>query len=102
MPRKRKKRTKKVGSAGRFGPRYGTRVRKRVQAVEQGLRRFHKCPSCGALKARRVSTGIWQCRRCGAKFAGAAYRPSTPVARPVAGPAEGPEAEAETEEGSNV
>ncbi len=70
-----KKRTKKVGAAGRFGPRYGTRVKKRLKAVEQEMRRPHRCPNCGALRLRRVSTAIWQCRRCGAKFAGAAYTP---------------------------
>jgi large subunit ribosomal protein L37Ae len=102
MPRKRKKRTKKAGAAGRFGPRYGTKVRKRVQAVESGLRRSHRCPSCGAQKAQRVSAGIWQCRRCGAKFAGAAYRPSTPVAKLTAEATKVSEAEAEKEEDTNV
>lgn len=72
-------RTKKVGLAGRLGPRYGTRVRKLVLEVERKLRQRYKCPSCGAVKVKRVSTSIWQCRRCGAKFAGAAYSPSALV-----------------------
>lgn len=74
MPR-RKKRTKKVGVAGRFGPRYGTKVKKRLKAVEREMRRSHRCPSCGAFGLRRVGTAIWRCRRCGVKFAGAAYTP---------------------------
>ena len=69
-------RTKKVGLTGRFGPRYGTKVRKLVLEVERKLRQRYRCPSCGAAKVKRVSTSIWQCRRCGAKFAGAAYSPS--------------------------
>ncbi|MEM2890729.1 MAG: 50S ribosomal protein L37ae [Candidatus Hadarchaeum sp.] len=69
-------RTKKIGSAGRFGPRYGTKVRKLVVEVEKKLKQEYKCPSCGALKVRRAGSSIWQCRRCGAKFAGGAYTPT--------------------------
>jgi len=69
-------RAKKVGPAGRLGPRYGTRVRKLVLEVERKLRQRYRCPNCGAVKVKRVGTSIWQCRRCGAKFAGAAYSPS--------------------------
>ncbi|MBA7501857.1 hypothetical protein ES706_00432 [subsurface metagenome] len=70
-------RTKKIGSAGRFGPRYGTKIRKLALAVDQKLQQSYKCPSCGAVKVKRVSTSIWKCRRCGMKFAGAAYALST-------------------------
>jgi large subunit ribosomal protein L37Ae len=69
-------RTRKVGSAGRFGPRYGTKIRKLVVEVERKLKQDYKCPSCGAMKLRRAGSSIWQCRRCGAKFAGAAYTPT--------------------------
>lgn len=69
-------RTKKIGSAGRFGPRYGTKVRKLVVEVEKKLKQEYKCPSCGAMKVRRVGSSIWQCRRCGVKFAGGAYTPT--------------------------
>lgn len=88
-------RTKKVGPAGRFGPRYGTKVRKLVAEIERRQRQAHKCPSCGALRVKRVSTAIWQCRKCGVKFASGAYVPSA-AARAVA------PTEAEREGGQNV
>jgi large subunit ribosomal protein L37Ae len=69
-------RTRKVGATGRFGPRYGTKIRKLVLEVEHRLRRDYKCPSCGAVKVRRIGTSLWRCSRCGVKFAGAAYSPS--------------------------
>ena len=73
-------RTKKIGSAGRLGPRYGTKIRKLVVEVEKKLRQDYKCPSCGATKVKRTGASIWGCRRCGAKFAGAAYAPSALIA----------------------
>ncbi len=73
-------RTKKIGSAGKLGPRYGTKIRKLVVEVERKLKQDHKCPSCGANKVKRAGASIWECRRCGAKFAGAAYTPSSLVA----------------------
>jgi large subunit ribosomal protein L37Ae len=76
-------RTKKIGAAGKFGPRYGTKLRKLVSDVERKLKQPHKCPSCGAMKVQRVSTAIWQCGRCGVKIAGAAYVPSMPIAKPL-------------------
>ena len=82
-------RTKKVGPTGRLGPRYGTKVRKLVLEVERKLRRSYKCPSCGAVRVKRVGASIWQCRRCGTKFAGATYSPSMLVAPAGGGPAEG-------------
>ncbi len=74
--------TKKIGSAGGLGPRYGTKVRKLVAEVERKLRQGYRCPNCGAVRVRRSGSSIWQCRRCGAKFAGAAYTPSALAAQP--------------------
>ncbi len=71
------KRTKKVGSAGRFQARYGVRARTRVRNVEIVQKAKHICPSCGHKKIKRVSTSIWQCGKCGIKFAGGAYQPRT-------------------------
>jgi large subunit ribosomal protein L37Ae len=76
-------RTKKVGRAGKFGPRYGTKARKLIAEMERKQKQPQKCPNCGAIKVKRLGTAIWQCRRCGAKFAGAAYAPSTFVTKPA-------------------
>jgi len=69
------RRTKKVGSVGRFGPRYGVRIRRRILEVELEQRKRHQCPRCSAYSVRRRGTGVWGCRRCGLVFAGGAYRP---------------------------
>jgi large subunit ribosomal protein L37Ae len=71
------KRTKKVGSAGRFQSRYGVRSRTRLRNVEIVQKAKHICPSCGHKKVKRLSTSIWQCRKCMIKFAGGAYYPRT-------------------------
>lgn len=67
--------TKKVGSAGRYGARYGRTIRQKVAKVEKIQKRKHKCPYCNYSKVTRVSSGIWKCKKCGAKFAGKAYEP---------------------------
>jgi len=69
------RRTKKVRSVGRFGARYGVRIRRRIQEVEAEQRKRHRCPRCLAVAVKRRSTGVWACGRCGHVFAGGAYRP---------------------------
>jgi large subunit ribosomal protein L37Ae len=71
------KRTKKVGPAGRFQSRYGVKARTRLRNIELAQKQKHICPSCGHKKVKRVSTSIWQCRKCNTKFAGGAYIPKT-------------------------
>jgi len=71
------KRTKKVGPAGRYQARYGVKARSRVRNVEVIQRKYHVCPSCGRHSVKRISTGIWQCRKCNVKFAGGSYIPKT-------------------------
>ena len=68
--------TRKIGTTGRYGPRYGIKIRRRTAAIEKNLRRRHQCPKCLHNSITRVSTGIWECRRCGLKFAGGAYVPT--------------------------
>ncbi|KXB00275.1 hypothetical protein AKJ44_00780 [candidate division MSBL1 archaeon SCGC-AAA261F17] len=82
MPEEERK--KKVGSAARFGPRYGTKIRKRVQAIEKEQKKPHECPNCGAKKVKRISSGIWKCTRCNVKFAAKAYSPKTREIEPSA------------------
>jgi large subunit ribosomal protein L37Ae len=72
--------TKKGMTSGRFGVRYGTRVRKRISEIEAVQKLKHECPVCHYVKVRRVSMGIWSCKHCGAKFAGGAWQPKTDAA----------------------
>ncbi|MEO2117710.1 MAG: 50S ribosomal protein L37Ae [Methanocaldococcus sp.] len=75
--------TKKVGPTGRFGPRYGLKIRVRVRDVEVKAKKKYKCPVCGFPKLKRVSTSIWVCGKCGAKIAGGAYTPETGAGKAV-------------------
>ena len=68
--------TKKVGAAGRFGSRYGKKVRVNFIKTESLKSSEWKCPSCMKKTVKRMSAGIWQCSKCGHKFAGKAYKPS--------------------------
>ncbi|MFH1787150.1 MAG: 50S ribosomal protein L37ae [archaeon] len=74
--------TKKVKSAGRFGPRYGASVRRRVAEIEAVQKQKHVCPFCSFKRVSRTSTAIWECSKCGKKFAGGTYVPT--VARELA------------------
>ncbi|MEK6758025.1 MAG: 50S ribosomal protein L37ae [Nanoarchaeota archaeon] len=67
--------TKKAKAAGRFGARYGKRVRAWLSKVETKQRVKQKCPFCEKLGAKRLSKGIWQCTRktCNKKFASNTY-----------------------------
>ncbi len=65
--------TKKVGSAGRFGARYGKTVKEKVTIIEKKQKKKQKCPYCKSISARRLSMGIFFCKKCNAKFTGGAY-----------------------------
>jgi len=71
------KRTKKVGSAGRFQARYGVRSRTRIRDVEIQQKIKHVCQKCGQKSVKRKGTSIWECKKCGHTFAGGAYIPRT-------------------------
>ena len=72
-----------TGSAGRFGPRYGRFGRKLVNESENISRAKHLCPKCETVAVKRVGTGIWECKKCGYKYAGGAYTPQTPSLKVV-------------------
>ena len=65
-------RTKKVKSSGRFGARYGRKVRIKTVEIENLQRKKQTCIFCKGA-AKRLSKGIWQCKKCGKKFAGHTY-----------------------------
>ena len=66
---------KRTGSVKRFGSRYGRTIRDKVGKIENLQRKLHKCPFCSKVKVKRLSAGIWQCKKCSAKFIGRAYTP---------------------------
>ena len=71
------RKTKKVGMARGLGTRYGSTLRKRYVKVLTEEKRTHKCPQCGAKAVKRVSVGVWNCKKCEKTFAGGAYTPET-------------------------
>jgi large subunit ribosomal protein L37Ae len=54
-----------------FGSRYGRKIRARVQEVETKRTRKQSCDCGGRLK--RVSAGVFICRKCGKKMTSGAY-----------------------------
>ncbi|MBR9705657.1 50S ribosomal protein L37ae [Candidatus Pacearchaeota archaeon] len=64
--------TKKVKAAGRFGVRYGRRVRVKTADIESHQRKKQHCMFCKGT-AKRLSKGIWSCKKCGKKFTGHTY-----------------------------
>ena len=65
--------TKKVGITGRYGPRYGVKVRKQIRDISRHRARAQRCPECQHDAVKRISSGIWYCNHCKLKFAAAAY-----------------------------
>ena len=65
-------RTKKVKAAGRFGVRYGRKVRLKTADIETKQRKKQDCIFCNGV-AKRLSKGIWLCNKCGKKFAHHTY-----------------------------
>ena len=63
----------KIKSVKRFGARYGRSIKEAFAKVEQEQRKHHKCPYCNKPAVRRLAVGIWNCKKCGAKFTGKAY-----------------------------
>lgn len=68
-----------VGSAGRFGARYGRVARRRVSEIEDDM----QSAEVDGDDVTRVGTGIWKNEETGEVFTGGAYRPETPAGRTV-------------------
>ena len=64
---------KKLGSVKRFGARYGRRVKLKLAKIEAVQRGKHQCPYCHAWAVKRIASGIWNCKKCEAKFTGKSY-----------------------------
>jgi large subunit ribosomal protein L37Ae len=77
------RRTKKVGSTGWMGPRYGIRIRRRVLEIDRAQRKANTCPRCSTVTLWRVASGIYECQRCGTRVSSAAYVyvPPPPITR---------------------
>ena len=71
------RKTKKVGSTGRLGSRYGAKLRRRVLDIERRRSEPQRCPSCATRALAREAVGLWKCKKCGLSFAGGAYVPFT-------------------------
>jgi len=52
-------------------------VRKRYIKVVKEMKKPHRCSQCGLQRVKRVSVGVWKCRKCGFTFTGGAYTPIT-------------------------
>ena len=72
-------RIEKLGSAKRFGARYGSKPKHKFAKIEKEQRKKHKCPYCSAIKVKRITVGVWYCKRCNAKFTGKAYSVSKAI-----------------------
>lgn len=71
---------KKKSSVRRFGPRYGATVKNKLAKIESLYKGKQKCPFCNYNQVKRISSGIWGCEKCGAKFSGRAYSIGEPLA----------------------
>jgi ribosomal protein L37AE/L43A len=56
-----------------YTSKYGASIRKMVDKAVLAKKTRYECPRCNKLKLGRKSMGIWKCKGCDAKFAGAAY-----------------------------
>ncbi|MHA1611728.1 MAG: 50S ribosomal protein L37ae [Promethearchaeota archaeon] len=74
--------TKKVGISGKFGARYGSRLRKQWNKIAEKQKGLTKCPKCETkLPNMRKFVGVWECKKCGAKWTGGAWESDTPRGR---------------------
>lgn len=75
--------TKKVHTTGRFGARYGVKIKKRILKVELKQKKKHECPYCGKKTVKRIAAGLYECRHCNEKFTGGAYVPETMAGKTI-------------------
>ena len=68
----------KLSAASRYGPRYGSTLKKKIKDIEETQRKKQVCPQCNRRSLKREEYGIWKCTKCKTKVAGGAYKPNTP------------------------
>jgi len=52
-------------------------------AVERKQNKDATCPFCGFAKISREAAGLFNCRKCEAKFTGGAYEPQTLIGKTI-------------------
>jgi large subunit ribosomal protein L37Ae len=55
-------------------PRYGIKIRRRLDEIHKMQTTKYRCPTCKRLTMKRVAAGIWVCKKCGFKVASKAYK----------------------------
>ncbi len=68
-----KKQKKSLGKLKGVGARYGRKIKLKVATIMAGYSGYKECPYCKKIKVKRLSAGIWFCKKCNTKFAGKAY-----------------------------
>ena len=64
----------KKKSSARYGSKYGKTLREEAMKIEAKYRTMlYKCPSCSREAVKRISPGVWKCKKCSKKFASTAY-----------------------------
>ena len=74
------RRTVKVGITGKYGTRYGAKLRKQVKQIEILQRQKYVCSFCGKQSVKRTCVGIWRCKGCRRTVAGGAWEYATSAA----------------------
>lgn len=64
---------KTLGTAKRFGTRYGPTKKYKLAAIEAVQRSEQQCPYCNKFAVRWQSVGIFHCSKCGAQFTAGAW-----------------------------
>lgn len=52
---------------------YGKRIRELVNTAKRKSSTRYLCPECSRKTVRRRAAGVWECMKCGKKFASGAY-----------------------------
>merc|ERR1712188_149737 len=77
LENKMAKHTKKVGIVGKYGSRYGSKLRKSAKKIEISQHWKYECEFCGKREVKRTALGIWSCDSCSKTVAGGAYLKET-------------------------